>query len=195
MSGNAAIGKLSVNASSYAQNTVGSFSNWAGQRGGGVYVASAGSLYMGYTSASQYDNDFNGGIAYNYAGMAGGGIHNVGSVKMAGGTIKSNSATYSGGAICQSSWFYMGGGATIPAGTELKNNGIYLNGSTMKISGFDDRPLTGSGVVATISPNSYEARQVLDDNIKASANRFSVFPKNGSETWSIDSSGKLKLGS
>ena len=192
MSGNAAIGKLSVNASSYAQNTVGSFSNWAGQKGGGVYVASSGSLYMGYKSASQYDDDFNGGIAYNYAGMAGGGVHNVGSVRMAGGTIKSNFATYSGGAICQSSWFYMGGEATIPAGTELKYNGFYLNGSTMKISGFDDRPLTGSSVVAKICPNSYEARQVLSDNIKASAGRFPVFP-NGEDYWTIDSgTGKLK---
>ena len=194
MSGNAAIGKMAANSGSYAQNTVGSFSNWA-VRGGGIYIINNATLYMGYKGYNDFDNSCSGGIAYNWAKLSGGGAHNKGTICMAGGTIKSNSASYSGGAVCQSNWFYMGGGATIPAGSELSKNGIYLNTASAKVGGFTNstRPLTGSGVVATIDPYSYStSSQVLDNNIKASANRFSVFPKDG-EAWTIDSgTGNLK---
>lgn len=102
MSGTACVGLSNSNATADSGNRY-----CEAELGGGIY-SNAASIYIGYTDESNIDDDFGGGIRYNYAtSTAGGGgaiyanaiAGNSGSVKMAAGVIKHNAAYTKGGAV------------------------------------------------------------------------------------------------
>ncbi|MCR5218166.1 leucine-rich repeat protein [Treponema sp.] len=91
--------------------------------GGGIY-SSGGSVYIGYTADEDIDNDFNGGVYYNYASNHGGGVYAVDNsvVKMSGGYISANMAYLNGGGI------YTSGRAFISSGQIMKNDAFQNRG-------------------------------------------------------------------
>ena len=100
--------------------------------GGGIYNTKY--FYIGYTSESQKNTGFSGGIFFNYAQSMGGGVYNdaltdsdLSIVKIAGGSIACNRAE-SGGAVCQgeNSSLEMGDYAYIPQDNACTND-IYLS--------------------------------------------------------------------
>ena len=174
MSGSAVIGDMSVDDTTYAnenlETRVISGSNEA-KYGGGVYVASSGSLYMGYTDASHYDSGFTGGISYNYASYYGGGVNvSSGKMYMAYGKVKSNGSSNSDGGILLAGNLYIGGTATIPPGDSPSQNGLFLETSKY-IEGISDCPLTGSDVIAKIKPSIYDTSTKVVD-----VDSFTSFP-------------------
>ena len=97
MSGGAVIGDK--NADSHADEN--HYSNKAAN--GGAIAIDKGEAYIGYTSATAKDDDFEGGIYYNYASGSGGGIslndESANKLYCYKGTIDKNCGRYYGGAV------------------------------------------------------------------------------------------------
>lgn len=132
MSGSAVVG----NKAKKSLVTETDIENGANYAFGGGGINNTKDLYIGYTSESQKDTDFSGGIFFNYAKSVGGGVYNSGPtnnylsiVKIAGGSIACNRAGSRGGAVYQgaySSCFEMGDYAYIPQDNACTND-IYLS--------------------------------------------------------------------
>lgn len=107
MGGNAIIGEIGSNAATEAAH-----SNMA-KNGGGIYVASGGGVYVGYTDEDTVDGSLDGGFDYNYASEDGGGIMAVAgtTVKVAAGFVACNGSANSGGGICCAGSLSLSGGA------------------------------------------------------------------------------------
>ena len=80
-------------------------------KGGGIFMASGGALYMGYSSENT-ESTWTGGIYYNYAGYGGGIYIECETVKMASGNINYNSCLTNGAGIRHGSsgTLYISGG-------------------------------------------------------------------------------------
>ena len=98
MSGTAVIGYIDNSITSAATQEALKCANIA-QNGSGVY--NEGSIYFGYTGVGNNykDNDFSGGIHYNFAQISGGGIYNKGTVQMHKGVISFNGTFGNGGGV------------------------------------------------------------------------------------------------
>lgn len=158
---------ISANESSY---------NSAAYLGGGVYIASAGSLTVTGT-ASITDN----------TGADGAGIYNAGTLIMTGGTVSSNSATRNGSGVYNGGVFMMSGDARVDSSDD-----VYLpTGKTIRIAG----TLSGTTPVATITPSAYTAGTGVLSIDSASgttmADEYTKFALSNS-AWEINSSGLLQ---
>lgn len=136
--GDAVIGDDSMESIATGSDVSETCSNLAAGQGGGIYVASDGKLYMGYSSyTSETENtpaEWKGGIFYNYAQSGGGGLgFAYGSsvlIHMNSGTIANNGAEKNGGAVYISGdGLTISGTATIPAGDGEVKQSIYYNSS------------------------------------------------------------------
>ena len=136
--GDAVIGDDSMESIATGSDVSETCSNLAAGQGGGIYVATSGKLYMGYSSyTSETENtpaEWKGGIFYNYAQSGGGGLgFAYGSsvvVHMNSGTIANNGAEKNGGAVYISGdGLTISGTATIPAGDGEVKQSIYYNSS------------------------------------------------------------------
>ena len=98
MSGTAVIGYIDNSITSAATQDALKCANIA-QNGSGVY--NEGSIYFGYTGVGNNykDNDFSGGIHYNFAQASGGGIYNKGTIQMHKGVISFNGTFGNGGGV------------------------------------------------------------------------------------------------
>ena len=157
-----------------------------------IFAVSFYRFKKGFFSLRVTDSGATCGIAYNYSNYGGGVYVKGGVANLAYGTVKCNGANYAGGGVHMSSWLNVGGNASIPAGSTDKQNGVYLNSTSVNIGMVTSAPISGSGIIAKLAPSTYNtSTKVLNDNIKAYAARFSVFPKDGNN-WTIDS-GTCKL--
>lgn len=122
-------------------------SNVSAGEGAGIYVASSGELYMGYSDyTSESENtpaQWNKGIYHNYAKTYGGGLGfaNGCTILFNSGTIANNGAGKSGGAlyVCGGG-FVLSGTATIPAGNGEEKQSILVK--TNNYSLFIDNSLS-----------------------------------------------------
>ncbi|EMB24439.1 hypothetical protein [Treponema denticola] len=162
--------------------------------GGGIYIKSGSTLTIkdlceiNNNKAMDKTND-------TFTGY-GGGICNLGTIIMEGGTMTGNEAK-EGGAVYNNGTFTMSGSAKItPSTGEDKHkkgkNDVYLNNSTLiNVSG----TLTvGPNQAARITVPKYkynQSTQVLDGSTTENANKFKV-TKKGSEEWEVKSDGYLK---
>ena len=159
--------------------------NTATGNGGGVYIAANTFTMSGGT------------ISSNASGSYGGGIYNSGTFNMTGGTISGNTAVTSGGGLAVWSTVTLGGDASIPAGTDGKNDVFLYTDAGTKWTLALSSPLTRSQTIR-LTPGDYTAgRSMLTlasgatTTVAAEYTKFAVTPK-GSETWSIDSAGLLQ---
>jgi len=136
--GDAVIGDDSKESIATGSDVSETCSNLAAGQGGGIYVASDGKLYMGYSAyTSETENtpaEWKGGIFYNYAQSGGGGLgFAYGSsvlIHMNSGTIANNGAAKNGGAVyIAGDGLKISGTATIPAGDGEVKQSIYYNSS------------------------------------------------------------------
>ena len=193
-----------------ASFTGGICANYSAMAAGGVSLASKAELYMSGGNLS-YNRSKNGGGAIKTAGAA--------VIRMSGGTVTGNRAGGAGGGIYVGSAesFYMTGG--IVSDNEGTGGGVYSNGGTFSIGGnsyipvgeggknvvylYNDAkitiasPLTSTKTVATITPASYtEGKEILalaadcSESLAAGSAKFAVTP-NGTQTWTLDTEGKL----
>lgn len=134
--GDAVIGDDSAETIAAGSGIPESCSNLAAGQGGGIYVATSGKLYMGYSSyTSETENtpaEWKGGIFYNYAQSGGGGLGFASGssvlIHMNSGTIANNGAEKNGGAVyIGGDGFKISGTATIPAGDGEVKQSIYYN--------------------------------------------------------------------
>ena len=123
------------------------YSNYGRDGGGGIYADAddncAGLVYFGYKRSDSglpvKDDDFSGGIYYNYSNNAGGAValtasaaHKA-SMSVAGGTIALNCSYYGGGGIsCYNAELKLNGG-TIQENKAGNGNGgaVYLSGANV----------------------------------------------------------------
>ncbi|MBE6354906.1 hypothetical protein [Treponema sp.] len=167
--------------------------------GGGIYNTKY--LYIGYTSESQKNIGFSGGIFFNYAQSMGGGVYNdaltdsdLSIVKIAGGSIACNRAE-SGGAVCQGehSSLEMGDNAYIPQDNACTND-IYLSSDKfITVNSQLKKTEYGWGQVKTVithaSPGS--DKKVLDGSrVSSSYDEYKYFSIN-SDSFYIGFDGLL----
>ena len=149
--------------------------NYASLQGGGIYLTDSASA-----------NIESGTISNNNSVNEGGGIRcaGTGEVVIKNTIIQDNassggSASYGGGVyIGDGSYIALYGSSYIPYGT---GNDVYLNGSGLIGVG---STLTKSGIVATITPSSYDVGRALlyipeDVNPDDVIPKFNVRPKDG----------------
>ncbi len=110
------------------------------ENGGGINIADGASVLIKNDTV----------IKANTASANGGGIYNLGTLTIEGGTIQNNTAATAGGAIYTTSDVSMKGGINIPFDSTENNNEICLS-NNKKIILADT--LSGSGTVATIMPD------------------------------------------
>lgn len=110
------------------------------ENGGGINIASGASIILKDDAV----------IKDNTATANGGGIYNLGTLTIEGGTIQNNTAATAGGAIYTTSDISMKGGIKIPFNNTENNNEICL-ASSKKIILTDT--LSEAGTVATIMPD------------------------------------------
>lgn len=148
----------------------GNCSNLAAGEGGGIYVASNGKLYMGYSAyTSESENtpaEWRGGIFYNYSQSGGGGLgFAYGSsvvIHMNSGTIACNGADKKGAALyIGGDGFIISGTSTIPAGNGAVKQSIYYN-STYSLNIADALTTLGEGSFYLI-PSANEAKTSYSD--------------------------------
>ncbi len=133
MYGTAVVGDAS--ATSVASKSAGivAASNKATGNGGGIY--STGTLYIGYKDSNKtVDDEFTGGIFYNYASNGGGIYSYGGSMYISLGTVAYNAVSSSGGGL------FTNGTSEFVGGNILKNEadsggGIYNYGGKLTLSG------------------------------------------------------------
>ncbi|MBR5964760.1 MAG: leucine-rich repeat protein [Treponema sp.] len=125
-------------------------SNYA-QRGAGIYIdtatSSAGEVYLGYkrngAGNPEKDDDFSGGIYYNYSSIYGGAVmtngasaDKKGKLTMCGGTMAYNSST-SGGAV------YNTGALELNGGTIQENKASSNGGAVCVVESFASADFNG----------------------------------------------------
>ena len=163
--GDAVIGDDSAETIAAGSGIPESCSNLAAGQGGGIYVATSGKLYMGYSAyTSETENtpaEWKGGIFYNYALSGGGGLGLAyGSsvvIHMNSGTIANNGAEKNGGAVyIGGDGFTISGTATIPAGNGEVKQSIYYN-SSYSLNIADSLRSVGVGGISLI-PSSDSAK-------------------------------------
>ncbi len=102
MSDEASIGKINDSVTGHAvYDFEEHFENYAKSHGGGIFATGASEIYMGYSDADTPDDDYTGGICYNYSYYCGGGVYMEGTTQffIHKGTIKYNASRAEGGAI------------------------------------------------------------------------------------------------
>ena len=161
-----------------------------GENGGGGIYATAGS------SAYEITISDNAEISGNSAKNAGGLYiaSNIITVNFSGGSISGNTLTDAAGkgkgvylwmGTITEDRFIMSGTAVIAS-----NNDIYLASANTKITAGSLTPPSGVTTVATITPYSYEATQVLDGTLSA-YDKFAVTPASDGTLWYVGTDGKL----
>ena len=193
-----------------ASFTGGICANYSAMAAGGVSLASKAELYMSGGNLS-YNRSKNGGgavktagsavirisggtVTGNRAGGSGGGIY-IGSAEsfyMTGGIVSDNEGT-GGGVYSNGGTFSIGGNAYIPVGESGKNVVYLVTAAKITLAS----PLTSTKTVATITPASYtEGKEILvlaadcSESLAAGSAKFAVTP-NGTQTWTLDTEGKL----
>ncbi|MGI5066054.1 hypothetical protein [Treponema putidum] len=162
--------------------------------GGGIYIKSGSTLIIKDSCeiknniAKNKNNDTHTGF--------GGGICNLGTLTMEGGTITGNEAK-EGGAVYNNGIFNMSGSAKITPSTDGDEhihgkNDVYLNNSTAINVGSTLDADQNQAARITVPKSKYKAStQVLTGNTGVNANKFKV-TKKGTEEWEVDSAGHLK---
>lgn len=202
-------------ASNYALSTIG---------GGGGLRINDGTVTISntfqYNSAYNYGgaiynkkdgiNVLGGTISNNTAKYGGGILSEDCSVTLKNATLESNTATTNGGAVYLSvssahKDVILQGSTTIPSSgandndVYLKHSGSYYARIVPYPASISDLGLTGSGIVATITPDSYtEGLQVASSKIgygssmyDSEIRRVAVTPQ-ATQNWGIADDGKLK---
>lgn len=202
-------------ASNYALSTIG---------GGGGLCIKDGTITISNTF--QYNRAYNyggaiynekdgitvlgGTISNNTANYGGGILSGDCSVTLKDATLESNTATTNGGAVYLSvssahKDIMLQGSTTIPSSgandndVYLKHSGSYYARIVPYPASISDLGLTGSGIVATITPDSYtEGLQVASSKIgygssmyDSEIRRVAVTPQ-ATQNWGIADDGKLK---
>ncbi len=155
-------------------------------------------------------NVLGGTISNNTANYGGGILSGDCSVTLKDATLESNTATTNGGAVYLSvssahKDVILQGSTTIPSSgandndVYLKHSGSYYARIVPYPASISDLGLTGSGIVATITPDSYtEGLQVASSKIgygssmyDSEIRRVAVTPQ-ATQNWGIADDGKLK---
>ena len=161
--------------------------------GGGIYIKSGSTLTIkdlceiNNNKAMDKTND-------TFTGY-GGGICNLGTIIMEGGTITENEAK-EGGAVYNNGTFKMSGSAKITPSTgedehKKGKNDVYLNNSTL--INVNNSLTVGPNQAAriTVHKTKYNpSTQVLDGSTTENANKFKV-TKKGGQSWYVGNNGKL----
>lgn len=140
--------------------------------GGGIFNYTSGFVYLGYRTADT-PFEWTGSISANSSENNAGGIHNVGTVFMAYGTIGgataafANTAVNNGGALyCSGTCtFQIGGGASVPPAADGSND-IYLNAAGNKITLMSALTTATPVGLVTLNTNVSET-SITNDNAKA----------------------------
>ena len=202
-------------ASNYALSTIGG--------GGGLSIydgtVTISNIFQ-YNSANNYGGAIynkkdgikvqGGTISNNKAKYGGGILSGDCSVTLKDATLESNTATTNGGAVYLSvssahKDIMLQGSTTIPSSgandndVYLKHSGSYYARIVPYPASISDLGLTGSGIVATITPDSYtEGLQVASSKIgygssmyDSEIRRVAVTPQ-ATQNWGIADDGKLK---
>ncbi len=146
MSGGAIIGDK--DADSHADEN--HYSNKAAN--GGAIAIDKGGAYIGYTSATAKDDDFEGGIYYNFASGGGGGVSmsddSANKLYCYKGNIDKNCAPYFGGAICTGD-----AGEVQISKTTLSQNIVGWYGGAISIGNTNASTVTVALADATLEKN------------------------------------------
>ena len=146
MSGGAIIGDK--DADSHADEN--HYSNKAAN--GGAIAIDKGEAYIGYTSATAKDDDFEGGIYYNFASGGGGGVSmsddSANKLYCYKGNIDKNCAPYFGGAICTGD-----AGEVQISKTALSQNIVGWYGGAISIGNTNASTVTVALADATLEKN------------------------------------------
>lgn len=146
MSGGAIIGDK--DADSHADEN--HYSNKAAN--GGAIAIDKGEAYIGYTSATAKDDDFEGGIYYNFASGGGGGVSmsddSANKLYCYKGNIDKNCAPYFGGAICTGD-----AGEVQISKTTLSQNIVGWYGGAISIGNTNASTVTVALADATLEKN------------------------------------------
>ena len=161
--------------------------------GGGIYIKSGSTLTI-KDSCEIKNNKAKNKNNDNTTGY-GGGICNLGTIIMEGGTITGNEAK-EGGAVYNNGTFTMSGSAQItPSSDEDEHtkgkNDVYLNNST--VINVNNTLTAGENQAAriTVPKSKYDtSTQVLTGSTAENANKFKV-TKKGTQNWYVDNDGKL----
>ncbi len=155
-----------VSSAPVANSEIGNCANWAGTYGGGIYVSRyenvVGKIYLGYykdfaTNAIKKDENFSGGIYYNYAVNGGGAICASGVdgknsvVQISGGTIAYNYAGTRGGGIYNNYGNIELYGGTIKENNSAAGGAISFSNGSMAFKGSLSIPC-GTGTISQTNP-------------------------------------------
>ena len=181
-------------------------SNYASQ-GGGIYNES-GSLYLGYIDGNTVatdDNQFTGGVYYNYASSEqAGGVYNSSTFKMSSGNIAYNGANgYGAGvftyaATSGSSYsFEMSGGA-------ISNNKCYTSstyqsqyGGGVRVSGYATFEMTGGEISGNTGANNGGGVSIAENGtftMTSGIIKNNTIKTGGSGSGVLYESGTFKMG-
>ena len=177
MSGTAVVGYIDNSITTPATQENLKFANIA-LNGSGIY--NNGSLYIGYSGIgdSYKDDDFSGGIYYNYAPGYGGGIYNAGTLKMHRGKISYNGAGTQGGGVYYLSIYT---NSFLMSGGSLENNKANSKGGAIFIDiedGVSPSPLTLAGSAAIPSTGTKKLNDIYLNNDSRNYETINVYDEN-----------------
>ncbi len=161
--------------------------------GGGIYIKSGSTLTI-KDSCEIENNKAMNKTNDTFTGY-GGGICNLGTIIMEGGTITGNEAK-EGGAVYNNGTFKMSGSAKITPSTsedehKKGKNDVYLsNNKTITITDTLDAGQNQAARITVHKSKYNSSTQVLDGSTTENANKFKV-TKKGSEEWEVKSDGYL----
>ena len=188
----------------------------SGAGGGGIFIEDGGTVKLENCTIEDCKAHNNGGGIYTKGTLtikdgtitlneakSGGGIYTQGTLTLDGCTLSNNKATTTSGSSGGGGGVYVGSSSgtftmkgssriTPSTGTDANKpgkNDVFLSGGSKIII---DGELTHTGIVARITPRSYnESTQVLDGSKVGSEHlKFTVTPK-GSKYWIVKNDGFL----
>ena len=161
--GNALVGKDVASApddSTAALTAGGNIATVSGCRAGGIYN-NGGTIYLGYKTLTERDQDFSGGVTGNYCADQGGGIFmNGGSLYMYRGTVSCNKTNTTGAGI------RLSGSASM----EMEGGSITKNVAADNAGGF----YVGSNESLIMSGGVIEANEAGDNGGAIYSNQGSI---------------------